>query len=181
MTNLTDLGRHEYCKATPRTRVPIKAAQPICYNDTRQSSSIVFVPHSVTIWAFCNGNQRSALKTHWQLSAHCLRSRISKDSYGAAVMSPKLEMSAVEQRLFSISVSFPRTARAVFLITLQPSRPAIPSAHLTGLPALQAPTFFFFFFPYSLFDVFSRNRCTRSAGEKCDRILPLLLHCLLCD
>lgn len=128
------------------------------------SSPIVFVSHYSPIFGFCNGNQRFTLKRHWQLSAYCLKSGISKDLYRAAVMSPKLEMSAVEQRLFSISFYFPLSVIATFLITLQPCRPAFPTAHLSKLPALTAPTF-----PYSPFDVFSRNRRTLSAREQCDR------------
>ncbi len=128
------------------------------------SSPIVFVSHQSPIFAFCNGNQRFVLKRHWQLSVYCLKCGISKDLYRAAVMSPKLEMSAVEQRLFSISFSLPPSVIVTFLITLQPSRPAIPTAHLSRLPTLMAPTL-----PYSLFDVFSRNRRTLSAGEQCDR------------
>lgn len=129
------------------------------------SSPIVFVSHYSPIFAFCNGNQRFVLKRHWQLSAHCLKSGISKDLYRAAVMSPKLEMSAVEQRLFSISFPFPLSVIETFLITLQPCRPAIPTAHLSPGCQLSWPPPF----PSTLFDVFSRNRCTLSAGEQCDR------------
>lgn len=139
------------------------------------SSPIVFESQYSPIFAFCNGNQRFVLKRHCQLSAYCLKSGLSKD-YRAAVMSPKLEMSAVEQRLFSISFSLSLSVIAPFLITLQPSRPAIPTAHLSRLPALKAPTF-----SSSLFDVFSRNWHTLSAGEHCDKSFPLLLHCLHCD
>lgn len=89
----------------------------------------------------------------------------------ADVMNPKLEMSAVEQPLFSHA-----SVIAPFLITLQPNRPAIPIVHLSGLPALMAPTF-----SYSFFDVFSRNRYTLSAVLQCDRVILLFLSCLLCD
>lgn len=105
-----DIARHEYCKAALWTRAPIKAVQPICYNDVWRANIWCMLHHclcfSLLSRAFCNGNQRFVLKTPWQLSVNCLKSVISRDLYRAAVMSPKLEMSVVEQRLFSISFLF---------------------------------------------------------------------------
>lgn len=160
--------RHEYCKARLRTRAPIKAARPICYKDlagqeTNVSSPVVFVSHCSTISAFCNGNQRFILKRHWQLSAYCLNIGIEKDLYSCN--ESKFGDERCRTTYFLHLLRFPPlSVMAPFLITLQPCRPAIPPAHLSRLPAITAPTS-----PYSLFDVYSRNWRTSSAGEQCDR------------
>lgn len=79
------------------------------------SLRVVFASYYSPICVFCNGNQRSILRIHVQLSANCLRGEISKDSYRAAVMSPKLEMSTVVQRLFYISSPLPPLCQGTLL------------------------------------------------------------------
>lgn len=138
------------------------------------SSPIVFVSHYSPIFAFCNGNQRFALRRHWQLSAYCLKNGISKDLYRAAVMSPKLEMSAVEQRLFLL-LSSPLCHSNLLN---HPSTQQTCHSHCTPLQAANSHG------PHrSLFTLWCILQ--KSAYLGCRRAvwqsLPLLLHCLLYD
>lgn len=82
-------------------------------------SPIVFVSHMLYSLFLLYGIHRFVLQRHWQLLVNCLKRGISKALFRAAVMNPKLEMSVVEQRLFSISFSLSLSVRAAFLITLQ--------------------------------------------------------------
>lgn len=124
----------------------------------------VFVFHFSPLFAFCNGNQRFALRRHWQLSANSWKSEISKDLYRAAVMSPKLEMSAVVQCLFSVSFLFRSLCQGTLLN--HPSTQQTCHCRCTPLQAASSwppPRL------YSLFDVFSRNQHTLRAGEQHQR------------
>lgn len=127
--------------------------------------------------AFCNGNQRFVLNRHRQRSADCLKSEISKDLYRAAVMSPKLEMRAVEQLLFTISFILSLFCQGTLLN--HPSTPRSWHPHGAPLPTAgsDAPPPH----PTPAFSV-STLWCTprKSAYLKCRRAawqsLPLLLH-----
>lgn len=159
------------------TRTPLKAAQPICHDDVwRPNRRRTLVCHCLCLpplpLAFCNGNQRFVLNRHWQRWADCLRSEISKDLYRAAVMSPKLEMRAVEQLLFTISVILSLFCQGTLLN--HPSTPRswhphgapLPTASSDALPPPPTPAFLF-----PCFDVLPRNLHTWSAGELCDRAI----------
>lgn len=138
-----------------QTRAPTKAAQPICCGDVwrarrRRKLSLSLCLACSPIFSFCNGNQRIVRRRHWQLSAYCLKCGISKALYRVAVMSPELEMNAVEQRLFSIL--FPLSPLCHSTLLNHPSARQSCHTRCTPLQAVrsQAPTL------PSLFDVFSR-------------------------
>ena len=146
----------------------------IVISEEQGDDKLVFVSRCSSVFAF--RNQRFTLRRHWQLSAYCLTGTISQILYRAVVMNPKLGMNTVEQHLFNNSFSLALSVIAPFLITLQASRPAMPIAHLSRLPAHMAPTF-----SYSVFDVFSRNRCTLRYRRAVWQSHPLLFPCLLYD
>lgn len=138
-------------------RAPIKLHSPSAAMMYGELSDGLCAP---PLLAFCNGNQRFVQRRRWHLWAHCLKSGISNGLLREALMSPKLGMSAFSPMLF---LSSPPCHSAL------PNHPSTQQTCHPDCTPLQAASSRGPRRSRSLFDVYSRNRHTLSAGRQCDR------------